>query len=91
MRTKQQWLEYKKLELIPLDEPEWGRQPALLSFLSQAWRSLMMALEQPAEPEIWQSCDRQGNTLWNAYDPMTDKQFQWSSDQELRIWLEERY
>ena len=35
--------------------------------------------------------DRQGQTLWSAYDPATGRSIDQLSTEEMRSWLEERH
>jgi len=42
------------------------------------------------EPRIWQRT-RQGQLTWFAHDPVTNRTRQFSSEQEVRLWLEQRY
>ncbi|WOD37831.1 hypothetical protein [Nodosilinea sp. E11] len=42
------------------------------------------------EPRIWQR-NRQGQLTWFAHDPMTNRTRQFSSEQDVRLWLEKRY
>lgn len=42
------------------------------------------------EPEIWQSVDRSKRLWWHVYDPKTGKTTDWETEEEVRIWLEER-
>ncbi|MGF1518077.1 MAG: hypothetical protein ACFCVB_09775 [Nodosilinea sp.] len=42
------------------------------------------------EPRIWQRT-RQGQLTWFAHDPITNRTRQFSSEQDVRLWLEKRY
>jgi hypothetical protein len=42
------------------------------------------------EPKIRQIQDREGQTWWQAYDPITGQTTYLSSEHEVQIWLEER-
>lgn len=42
------------------------------------------------EPRIWQRT-RQGQPTWFAHDPITNRTRQFSSEQDVRLWLEKRY
>lgn len=61
----------------------------LKSVLLLVWN----AVSTPAssEPQIWQKCDRFGQIYWQVYDPIRDRWFRFSSEQELRQWLEENF
>lgn len=63
----------------------------LASFSSQLWESFVKLLESSHEPRIWQRRDRQGNISWRLYDPATNQSATFASEDEIRIWLEEKY
>ena len=52
-----------------------------------------MVLSAPAsnEPRVWQKRDRFGQTYWQVYDPIRDRFARFSSEQEVRQWLEQRH
>lgn len=54
-------------------------------------RTLMHQLTGSSEPRVWQTHDAYGQTLWNANDPTTSRTIRNASENEIRIWLEERY
>lgn len=41
--------------------------------------------------KIHESYDAEGNLFWQVYDSTTGRSAQFYSEQEVRIWLEERY
>lgn len=59
-----------------------------------AWQSLgyrlMSYFSGSTEPQIRQRTygDR---LIWHVYDPITQQQMQFSSEQEVRVWLDQRY
>ncbi|MGF1480739.1 MAG: hypothetical protein ACFB4I_14845 [Cyanophyceae cyanobacterium] len=59
--------------------------------LNALWQALLYATVKSNEPRVWQKCDRQGNTRWFVYDPATSCTATFSSEQEVRIWFDERY
>lgn len=61
---------------------------AVLKALGQA---IVYSTVKSNEPRVWQKCDRQGNTYWVAYDPAINCKATFSSEKEVRIWLDERY
>ena len=63
----------------------------IYNFAVQITRELCKFLVAGNELEIWQSRDRHGNLLWNVHDPRSGRSAQLDSEQEVRIWLEERY
>lgn len=67
---------------------------------SGIWRSLWAALNRPlfaqgvtaiSEPEIRQVADHQGQVWWCAYDPRTGRRTYLESEEEVQIWLEQRF
>ncbi|MEB3882384.1 hypothetical protein [Lyngbya sp. CCY1209] len=63
----------------------------IYNFATQITRGLFKSLAGGNQLEIWQSRDRQGNLLWNVRDRLSGRSAQLDSEQEVRIWLEERY
>ena len=43
------------------------------------------------EPMIEEKCDRDGNRYWQVYDPITQNLRCFDSENDVRIWLEQRY
>ena len=64
---------------------------ALMSTFKNAGASLVHYLTRPNEIRVWQVSDRQGKTYWKAYDPYNNNTSYLSSEDDLRIWLEQRY
>lgn len=44
-----------------------------------------------ADPQISHKRDRQGRLIWYVYDPATHQSAQFSSESEVRSWLDQRY
>ncbi|MGG6237757.1 hypothetical protein ACQ4N7_03875 [Nodosilinea sp. AN01ver1] len=61
----------------------------LATQLKAAWETLLTHLDATTEPKVWKSADAAGQTLWNAYDPITQMAIDHASADELRTWLEE--
>lgn len=61
-----------------------------LGALKQLGDRAMRFFTGQTEPRIWQR-HRQGQSLWYAHDPVTNRTRQFSSEQEVRLWLEKRY
>jgi hypothetical protein len=60
--------------------------------LPRIWQSLMNWIESSSELQVWQESDRHGCTCcWHAYDPMTGNHACFGSEEEIRIWIEQRY
>ena len=43
------------------------------------------------ELRVWKTSDRDGNSCWQAYDPLTDRSICVASDAQMREWIEQRY
>jgi hypothetical protein len=43
------------------------------------------------EPTIRQYSDRQGNPIWQVYDPMSDRTIYLNSETEVRIWCDRQF
>lgn len=48
-------------------------------------------LRAPAEPQIYKRHDRRGKVYFRLYDPRTDQHRVFSSEEDLRIWFDQRY
>lgn len=64
---------------------------ALATTFKDAGVSLVQYLTRPNEVRIWQVSDRQGESYWKAYDPYTNTTNYLNSENDLRVWLEQRY
>jgi hypothetical protein len=54
------------------------------------WQRLVEGLVGSSELQISHKTDRQGNTQWLGYDPLTGHAFS-GSEAEMRCWIEDRY
>jgi hypothetical protein len=67
-------------------------QPTVSVRLSELWQGLLSHLSpSTAAPRTWATLTADGQTLWNAYDPVSGRTIRHASDNEVRTWLEERY
>lgn len=58
----------------------------------QVWEKwIVYPLTRSGEPQVWKKCDRQGNIVYQVYDPYTRTSANLESEQAVRIWLESRY
>jgi hypothetical protein len=76
---------------VKLPEKNLGKKTSLFSQLNRICHYLLTVETLGQEPRIWQSKDRFGQTWWHAYDPITKRFVCRDSEDEIRIWLEERY
>ncbi len=64
-------------------------------FVQPVWIALSDALRyatvQAHEPRIHQIRDRQGQTLWQVFDPVSRDRATFACEREVRAWLEQRY
>lgn len=69
----------------PLKTSNWSAQ------LGKLWTRLIDALSTSSEPSVELVRDWLGHSHWRAYDPVTSQTFYCDSEEEVRIWLEDRY
>jgi hypothetical protein len=55
------------------------------------WEFLLNTLSTSAEPKIHRKYDRHGNLSFRVYDPSTGLRNTFTSEQEVRAWLDQRY
>lgn len=91
MKASTDLLNTEKLEFVWDQKNKPQAKPRLLSGLSRVLERLMQFLVAGDELRIWQTTDRFGNTLWNAYDPVRGRSASLDSEAEMRSWIEERY
>ena len=63
--------------------------PSLAAKLGSLWQGMIARLDATTQPRVWKASDASGNTLWNAYDPISQLTIDHASSDELRTWLEE--
>lgn len=86
MKPALRWSEYQQLELIP---PSVRRYPTWRDLLQQLFQRSIACLH--ASPiEVWRSHDEAG-VWWNAIDRVTGRSILQVSENELRIWIEQRH
>jgi len=49
------------------------------------------AISSNREPKIEQKSDRHGNKYWRAYDRHTNQSYTFTSEHDVRVWLENCY
>jgi hypothetical protein len=59
--------------------------------LDRLWNFLLDSFSKTPEPSIRRKCDRHGNLYFQVYDPDTHMTTTFASEQEVRIWIEQRY
>jgi hypothetical protein len=69
---------------MPILSKEWSR-------LQQVSRHYIKSLNASQGLQVWQTCDRRGNSWWSAYDPATRRSISNFSEDHIRSWVEHRY
>jgi hypothetical protein len=59
-------------------------------FLKQIWQMLYQCLSTGSELRVWQATTHHRH-CWRAYDPLTGDSACFSSEAEMRLWIEQRY
>lgn len=59
--------------------------------IAHIWQAIAAFLSVSDDPRLWQTKSASGDILWNAYDPKTNCHAEGLTEQDMRIWLEERY
>lgn len=57
----------------------------------QSFTSCFNSIMTVDEPKVFQKCNRTGNVHFEVYDPKCRQRMTFGSEQEVRIWLEQRY
>lgn len=63
----------------------------LLSVLKRTSQRLMRLFVGSNELRVWQTYDRSGQTWWHGFDPMTGRSISVDTEEQMRIWIEQRY
>ena len=56
----------------------------------QIRRSIKQLLSLNTELQVWQELDHKEHGAWSAYDPETKQSIRHVSEQQMRIWIEQR-
>ncbi|HBR00157.1 MULTISPECIES: hypothetical protein [Roseofilum] len=59
--------------------------------LQKLWNYFVAIWWYSDEPRITEKKDRDGNWIYHVYDPLSHQHLMFDSEQEVRVWLEERY
>ncbi|MDJ0703875.1 MAG: hypothetical protein QNJ46_11400 [Leptolyngbyaceae cyanobacterium MO_188.B28] len=63
----------------------------LSNYLQALFGSLIRVLAPTESPIIREVRTLDGQTQFNAYDPLTNQRIRRASEEEIRVWLEQRY
>jgi len=96
VKTSMTHQEYQRLELISDSQSTKSFTKSTIvtkavSGLRSIWQALLTYCLTSSELSVWTKTNRAGQLVWKAYDPTTQTQVEFVSEQDLRIWLEERY
>jgi hypothetical protein len=69
--------------------PQWTQQ--ISKYLGRVGYQLVKFLAGNREPKITQYRDRHGNSYYEIYDPVSGNRHSCATEQEVRVWLEQRY
>lgn len=59
--------------------------------LEQLWGFVLNTFARSQEPRIYRKHDRNGNLYFQVYNPSTNSLTRYNSEQEVRVWLDQRY
>lgn len=59
--------------------------------ISKALEKLVTFLSGSTDIKVSQALDSNAQVIWYVYDPSTDSELAFSSESEVRIWLEQRH
>ncbi len=71
--------------------PAFWKRFAQLFHISGLLERVAQWLVGPVEPQIYQRHDRRGKAYYRLYDPKTDQRRLFSSEEDMRIWLDQRF
>lgn len=74
-------------ELVDESPKKWSFK----QILHRVWHSLIELFAPSSELRIFTGRDRHGNTYYRVYDVSTQDFHRFESEDEVRIWLEQRY
>lgn len=76
--------EYRELEGFSKEQkPE--------SLVSRIVQTLVAKLSNSNDPQIQMKYSSSGHEYWRVYDPVTRKTSTFTSEKDVRVWLEQRY
>lgn len=84
-------VEREKLEFLYRQPAKKQAKGDYLAPFKNFWQKVVNYLNTNNELQIWQSSDRYGRKWWNAYDPFTGRIAKRDSENEMRVWIEQRY
>lgn len=92
MKPSEIYVFRERLEVIfSQSDQKQSKTSKLLSALNRTWQHSLAIFTKGNDLQVWQTCDRFGNTWLNACDPVTGRSISLASEAEMRVWIEERY
>ena len=67
------------------------RSQSIFLAMNQLWQSFLSAAAGENELRIWQTCDRDGNTLWHGCDRATGRSTCVVTEDQMRAWIDRHY
>ena len=89
--SRQLWQATVPKHTASTDAKKIAAKETLFSWLERAARAFVQRLVADAEPQVWYTCDAEGNLWWHAYDPITGRSLYDASEAEIRVWIEQRH
>lgn len=84
-------LDSQKLDAYIEDAKTARRKSIKLPNWEQLWNSALEFFTRSPEPKIYEKRDGAGNLYFQVYDPIAHQSSTFSTEQEVRIWLDQRY
>jgi hypothetical protein len=77
-------------QIVPYTQQ--GIKPqAIKHTLHQLWQHLVTHFTHPPEPKVHKKSNRRGDMWWEVYDPYTNMKASFTSELEVRMWLDQRH
>ncbi len=74
-----------------LPEPVWRQMPRLATILQPVWQGIVSVLAPLDGPRVKPRNHADGSLEYLVCDPMTGARYRFSSEESLRVWLDQRY
>lgn len=91
MKSFMNWQQYQYSGQVPAQLERNRSKLTIAAKLKSIWQTATAYLEASSEPRVWSSQDQAGRIAWSAYDPTTKQSIHQITEQEMRVWLEERH
>lgn len=92
MKSKITRSDYTRLEkLYLLKSKSVSAKSLFWQLLSNIWHRLYHTLSASPELKVWRTGDSSGRIWWSACDPQTGKSIHYQTEEQMRIWIEQRH